>query len=719
MVAHSVPSSGTLTVRYFATKGSAIGGLVSGQAYTLNYLDAARIQLFPVGTTTAVAISGAPGANDLSELRQDIGIATDTVYYAQVDSNQTIRLATSPANVTAGTFVTVAALESSLGTAHGFFTPSVTTDFTSTIDTLTTGDDSLTFTKGHSFSTGDTVLYTASGATIGGLTDGSNYEVVVIDPTIIQLRAVGGSSIIDLSGSLSGTNQLTYQVPLSKTVYPNAIRFDDSRVIQGDRVLYRKDPSTASSIGLVDGTIYRVVRPSSAHIQLVQKYADASSVSGNNILFANPHGFVNGEKVVYSYVPDGTFGRVLVDAYVIVDSTTQIRLSATSGSSTAITLAASRTDMLPYVRTPLISLVGSGLDGSHSITKMTIANNDPVKYTSVPGCVVNPLVSGTTYFAIVDNATPSTVKLSLTAGGAALDLTQPTPLFIHSLQALGKMTVNAESNISQYAEVIGVQAGLLAVGVNAAKATTSMTITSELGANVKVTAGTLAMSTGGQDRNQGRGISGAGGVISGNALTVDTTTNSTSTVKIGASGGDVTRFLSVTNFVLTIDKTSRFDTEIDSVNASIAGGSGAYSNNNVTSTATIDIGARVNASVITVKASNRVRKDLVGGLNVMSGSGGLIDAPAADSTSNVTANTYIEVRDGASLIQTGSYTNPGDFSLDSYNDVSGDDSLRMDSGGVIPVAQGNSYLRFGGTNQINVGSATLSAVGNIYLTTHV
>ncbi|NBU77290.1 MAG: hypothetical protein EBS30_19075, partial [Planctomycetes bacterium] len=387
LAAHSVPSSGTLTVRYVATKGAAIGGLVSGQSYTLHYLDAARIQLYPVGTTTPVAISGTPGVNDVSVLQQNINIAPDTVYYAQVDSNQTIRLATSPANVAAGTFVTVAALESALGTTHGLFTPSVTTDFTSTIDTLTTGDDSLTFTKGHSFSTGDKVLYTASGTAIGSLTNGSYYEVVVIDPTTIQLRAVGGSSIIDLSGSLSGTNQLTYQVPLSKTVYPNAIRFDDARVIQGDRVLYSKDPSTASSIGLVDGTIYRVVRPSSTHIQLVEKYADASSVSGNAILFANPHGFVNGEKVVYSYVPSGTFGRVLVDAYAIVDSSTQIRLSATSGSSTAMTLPTSRIDMLPYVRTPLISLVGSGLDGSHSITKMTIANNDPVKYTSVPGCV--------------------------------------------------------------------------------------------------------------------------------------------------------------------------------------------------------------------------------------------------------------------------------------------------------------------------------------------
>ncbi|MFM7112136.1 MAG: beta strand repeat-containing protein, partial [Planctomycetota bacterium] len=715
LAAHGITQAG-VKVRYVVAAGSAISPLVSGKTYDLVVVDAARVKLVDAGVD--VAVSGSISATDESVLRQNIGVSENTVYYAKVDSSLTIRLATSKANMAAGTFLPLSATDSALGTVHGFLTPSITTALAMVPDAVSISAETLSFTKGHSYSTGDKVLYSSTSTSLIGLTSGTQYEVLVTSPTAISLRAVGGSTNIDINGSLSGNETFTLQVPTGQTVYPSSIRVNDARILQGDRVLYRKDPSTASSIGLVDDTTYRVLRPSATTVQLVAKYAEASSFDNNakTLTFSSGHSFTGGEKVIYGYRAPGTFAVTRVERWVIFVSSTQIQLAQTQGG-TAV-LEASRDDMNPFVHTPVIDLVGNGLDGLSRLTKLTFANGDAVTYSQVPGCLVRPLVSGTTYYVILDPATPDRIKLAGTPSGTAINLTQDAPSFIHSLLVPAVMKIRAESNLAQTAEVRGGQGGLLAVGSNTTTSASTMTVNAELGSAARIVASTLDVSVGGEDRNFAKASSGSGGVISGTAANSSTTTNSTNTVTVKDSGSGSTKGIFVNKFLLGIDKTSRFDGEVDSINASLFGGSGANLANSATSTATITLGARVSAGTITVKNANRARKDIVSGQNVRSGSGGLIDAPAASSTSNVTLNTETVLQSGASLAQTGSYSTAGDFTIDGVNDVSGDDDVFIDSGGAIPVAKGVSKIDAGGYSRIIVNSATLTAVGDLNLTTH-
>ena len=60
-----------------------------------------------------------------------------------------------------------------------------------------------------------------------------------------------------------------------------------------------------------------------------------------------------------------------------------------------------------------------------------------------------------------------------------------------------------------------------------------------------------------------------------------------------------------------------------------------------------------------------------------------------------------------------------DFTIDSFNDVKGDDNIRLDSGGVLAIATGKSHQRAGGSNKVIVGqNALLKSNRDINLSTH-
>ena len=98
----------------------------------------------------------------------------------------------------------------------------------------------------------------------------------------------------------------------------------------------------------------------------------------------------------------------------------------------------------------------------------------------------------------------------------------------------------------------------------------------------------------------------------------------------------------------------------------------------------------------------------------------MLDAPACASESDITLDPVVTVMPSTKIIQTGSFSNTDDdFTIDSFNDVKGDDNIRLDSGGVLAIATGKSHQRAGGSNKVIVGqNALLKSNRDINLSTH-
>ena len=274
----------------------------------------------------------------------------------------------------------------------------------------------------------------------------------------------------------------------------------------------------------------------------------------------------------------------------------------------------------------------------------------------------------------------------------------------------GTATVKASVDSKQYSKASGYNGGIVAAGFNDATATSDNLINAYLGSGVKVIAGTLDVNSGGTDNNLADAIAGSGGVFSGAASVANTSTKSTTKAYIDSSSA--ARNIAVTNFKLTADHTSNFNSTVDSTNASVVGASGAYAHNKVDkSVVYVGIGDGVNiaATSIDVNANNRVRKSAASGFNVVSASGGLFDAAATHSDTVVNLDTDVVIGHNAKIeASTASLITQGYMAINALNDVELFDSAKMDSGGAIALAKAESFI-YNDQNDadITVGSGTL------------
>ncbi|MCY7306706.1 MAG: hypothetical protein LH632_11260 [Rhodoferax sp.] len=297
----------------------------------------------------------------------------------------------------------------------------------------------------------------------------------------------------------------------------------------------------------------------------------------------------------------------------------------------------------------------------------------------------------------------------------------------------GFATVQADNRSQQTASGLGFSAGFIAAGADYARANSLTTTQALLGANVKLSAGTLQVLAGGADSNYAWAQAGSGGVVSA-PFSEASTFNSSVTYARTGSGNNTTgnaRKIDVGTLLVSASHTANFNSWIDSTNASLIGASGATATNVLNSRAEAGIGASgyVEADAITLEAFNQVRKQNPGGpsisipglaqnvpaWNVNSNSGGLADVPAASSSTIITTNALVDVAASASLLQTGSRNSPGVFKLDAWNDVTAIDRVKMASGGAISAASGKSSV-LADTNNATVrvqDNAQLSAVGDI------
>lgn len=214
--------------------------------------------------TTGEAITYTQGTTGIG------GLTTATVYYAIRINDNVFKLATSLANATAGTSITL----SSAGTGVQLFSRTITFDGSlATVVNLT--DNTITLSA-HGLNTGDYVQYNNGGGTsinAFNFTSGSNYWVYVQDANTIKLCFTSQDAI----GDPTTANYVDFTILGTGTAHTivKRVSFDsaDSGIVDtvneqldipahglnnGDTVQYMVGDSATAIAGLIDNEIYVV-----------------------------------------------------------------------------------------------------------------------------------------------------------------------------------------------------------------------------------------------------------------------------------------------------------------------------------------------------------------------------------------------------------------------------------------------------------------------------
>ncbi|MEX0872869.1 MAG: hypothetical protein WDZ65_13745 [Aquisalimonadaceae bacterium] len=298
------------------------------------------------------------------------------------------------------------------------------------------------------------------------------------------------------------------------------------------------------------------------------------------------------------------------------------------------------------------------------------------------------------------------------------------------INATGAVSVTARGRTSQYAEADGYAFGALAVGANVATAQaggiTIARLDGSLGYEtdedglVTVQAASVAVQAISETRNRASSTAGSGGIIAGAASTARTGDNSTTEAHL--QGGGHGKELWAGEVGVTAFHTSDFNAGVDSTQASLVGMSGAWADNQVNANVLARVGgdADISAGKFDMKARSSAVKPEISGQNVNSGSGGAFNGAAASSKSDISFNTRAEVAAGADVKVVGDWRDPENLTVLAENIYQLWDRVKLDAGGAIAIARGESELRVSSAiAAVTIGAgANLASVGDIILATY-
>jgi hypothetical protein len=386
-----------------------------------------------------------------------------------------------------------------------------------------------------------------------------------------------------------------------------------------------------------------------------------------------------------------------------------------------VTIATSGNVTLTANETPQASAAATGVDaGAISADAATSVANVFGSTTSTLGNGITLSAQALTLDAQRLNSSNPTAEASTTAGSgsilgdvnAALSSATSNGLVQASAGNVvltgGNVTIEATNNSDQSANSTGVAAGgILAIGADVANATSDVLTQATLGptATTDLT-GTLDVSAMGTDENDVSSTSGSGALFAGDAATGSTTDNSTTSASIGGN-------LAAGTVLVNANNNSGFSSNVNSVNASAAGGSGAYANNtdNTASNATVLSGTAIVAtSVVEITANNTYTETVApGGNSVTAGGGGVINGNAADSSTNITGNSNVTV-DGNVTIDVATLTPAaaaGIF-LNASSVLTTSDLVTLSTGGGIEGSGVDSSLNAMLNNNVATSSSSSS-----------
>ena len=257
-----------------------------------------------IATTTALVRAEGTTDADASTRSSGGGLVSVSNFNATVDTNPTIAVSVGDrARITAETITVdarhdIASIEYSDGTFNG----------QTSVDTADSpGGNRITFTLPHGLSSGQLITYRTNGtATIGGLTDGRSYGVVV--------PAAGLGS--DPSRSLQFGNAFDGAIVDGAT---DEFRFRGSHgFVSGDRVLYFNAPGSPVIGGLTPGQAYvvNVIDSKTIKLRLPGAAAPAVTVAGSAVgtdVVNVANAFVEGSPITYRDPVGQTFNSGSVE----------------------------------------------------------------------------------------------------------------------------------------------------------------------------------------------------------------------------------------------------------------------------------------------------------------------------------------------------------------------------------------------------------------------
>ncbi len=325
-------------VTYQSGGGTAIGGLTNGSTYYVISVDSNDIQLDP---SQADATSQNP--TQIINLSSSSGTGAFTV--SEPSSNVTAYIDSS--NVTAGGQVLV-----QTGFNNPTTLPGATTLNINPSAGVTVSGDAIHFATPDGLTTGQEVVYNNGGGTsIGGLTSGHSYYVIVLDPSTIKLAATYNDAVSGtaIQTNVTGVNTATNQITLASS---------NLGLYTGEAVVYVATSGKAIG-GLTSGATYYVMNVSATQIMLADSLDDAND--GNPIALTS----------------SGT-GTILLPT-----SSTPIHLSS-AGTSTSQTLTpldvaaeASFNPSSASVTLPGTTVPIAAVTVSQNVGTLTITSNTP------------------------------------------------------------------------------------------------------------------------------------------------------------------------------------------------------------------------------------------------------------------------------------------------------------------------------------------------------
>ena len=303
----------------------------------------------------------------------------------------------------------------------------------------------------------------------------------------------------------------------------------------------------------------------------------------------------------------------------------------------------------------------------------------------------------------------------------------------------GNLTIQADRDASQTAKSTGLAVGgLLALGATVVTTNSGGDISAwldkgfhDVDGGPAVVMGSLTISAGSgigttnpavtsgltDDRAHATSISGSGAPLAGTAAVA--TTNQTATVYAGikdftapAAGNSYATIAALDGVNIGTNYITQSTVSSDTVQAALAGASGAVTTRNVKPTLTTDIGGNLTLETQGNLLVTALEQSTLGGLT-FTGAGGLLNGNAAVDSADVHPVVTINVRANDTLAVLGDPSNnAGNLRLIAGSLVTGTDTGTMITGGGIQGPYVNSTIIANLENTINVGNnVTMLSVG--------
>ncbi|MCM2679612.1 leukotoxin LktA family filamentous adhesin [Echinimonas agarilytica] len=275
-----------------------------------------------------------------------------------------------------------------------------------------------------------------------------------------------------------------------------------------------------------------------------------------------------------------------------------------------------------------------------------------------------------------------------------------------SLMTQNGLSLMTDSQAVQSASVDAANGGIVAVGANQSLVLNRAQSVVNIGDSTSLNnanAGDVILAAKGTTSSLADSVSGSGGVVSGVSTKATTNTATRTQVNINSDS-------SISNanddVQLLAQQSNQINSKVDGINASLVGASGALASNMVDSEVGLSLSkAAIEAKRISLAANNTTLKHWLGAVsqtsdgsnataNVNSGSGGVVDAPAARSSTSILHATNIDVADESQLLASGDENSQSNTALavDVLNTIQAKDKVVLNSGGAIAVAKSSSKI---------------------------